>query len=80
MLRAKIVEASEALEKASIEEVVYEGAQQREELALSERLERLREGISLVSRREREAQDAFRVGKEELRQLEDHLSKVNGFC
>jgi pre-mRNA-splicing factor CDC5/CEF1 len=78
-LRAKIVEASEALEKVNIEGFVYEGAQRREELALSERLERLREGVSLVSKREREEQEAFRAAKEELRELEEKVSKVNGF-
>ena len=78
-LRTKIVEANEALEKASIEGLVYEEAQRREEVALSERLERLREGVSVVGKREREAQDAFRAAKEELRELEDNVSKVNGF-
>jgi pre-mRNA-splicing factor CDC5/CEF1 len=78
-LRAKIVEACEALEKAIIEGIVYEGAQRREEVALSERLERLREGVSLVSKREREAQEEFRKAKEELRELEECVSTVNGF-
>ena len=79
MLQAKIVEANEALETASIEGIVYESAHRREALALSERLDRLREGVSLVSKREREAQDTFRVAKEELRELEENVSKVNGF-
>jgi pre-mRNA-splicing factor CDC5/CEF1 len=78
-LRAKIVGVNEALEKVCIEGSVYEGAQRREELALSERLERLREGVSLVSKREREAQDAFRKAREELRELEESVSTVNGF-
>lgn len=78
-LRAKIVEANEALEKASIEGIVYEGAQRREELALSERLDRLRADVGLVSKRERETQDTFREAKEELRELEDNITKVNGF-
>ena len=78
-LRSKIVEANEVLEKTCTERIVYEGAQRREELALSERLERLREGVSLVSKREREAQDAFRAAKEELRDLEENVAKVNGF-
>ena len=78
-LRSKIVEANEVLEKTTTERIVYEGAQRREELALSERLERLREGVSLVSKREREAQDAFRAAKEELRDLEENVAKVNGF-
>ena len=79
MLRSKIVEANEVLEKTSTEGIVYEGVQRREEQALSERLERLREGVSLVSKREREAQDAFRAAKEELRALEENVTKVNGF-
>lgn len=78
-LRGKIVEAGDAFEKARIEGRVYEGAQHREGQALVERLDRLREAVTFISRREREAQDAFRPVKEELRELEESMSQVNGF-
>lgn len=79
VLRGKIVEAGGALEKARIEARVYEGARQREEQALYERSERLREAVGFVSTREREAQEAFRPVKEELKELEESLAAVNGF-
>ena len=78
-LRGKIVEAAEALGEAKVEARVYDGARQKEEQALLERLERLREAFGLVSKREREAQDVFRLAKGELRELEGSLSEVNGF-
>ena len=78
-LRAKITEAAEALEKARISKDTFQTLQINEEAALGRRLEDLREEVGFVSKREREAQDDFRNAKEELRDLEEKLSKVNGY-
>ena len=78
-LRAKITEAAEALEKAKIGKDTFQTLQINEEAALGRRLEGLREEVGYVSKREREAQDEFRNVKEELRDLEERLSKVNGY-
>ena len=65
-LRAKISEAAEVLEKTRLEVEVARNAQVVEEAAVRERLEGLREEVSLVRRREREAQEEYRLRKEEL--------------
>jgi len=77
LLRAKIVEAGEALEKARLDDEVYRRAQVEEEGTLKDRLERLRGAVSFISRREREEQDAFRGAKDELREVET-ISMANG--
>ena len=77
-LRAKITEAAEALEKARISNDTFQTLQINEEAALGRRLEGLREEVGFVSKREREAQEDFRNAKEELRDLEERLSRVNG--
>jgi len=68
-LRNKIVEAGEALDKAKIELDTFQTLQIAEEAAIPRRLEALREEVSFVSRREREAQELFRARKEELEGL-----------
>ena len=65
-LRVKIVEAAEFLAKTRLDVEVGRRAQVGEEAAIGERLEGLREEVSLVRRREREAQDEYRGRKEEL--------------
>ncbi|KAF2166019.1 hypothetical protein M409DRAFT_66913 [Zasmidium cellare ATCC 36951] len=65
-LRAKIVEASEALANTRLDVEVSRQAQVAEEAGIQGRLEKLREEVALVSRREREAQDVYRARKEEL--------------
>ena len=66
-LRAKISEAAEFLEKTRLEVEVGRQAQVAEEAGIGERLEGLREEVSFVRRREREAQEEFRGAKEELK-------------
>lgn len=78
-LRAKIVEASEALEKASIGLDTFKTLRIAEDAAIGRRLEELRADVSFVSRREREAQEKYRNAKEELRDLEESVIGVNGF-
>ena len=68
-LRNKILEAGEALDKAKIELDTFQTLQVAEEAAIPRRLEALREEVSFVSRREREAQELFRARKEELDSL-----------
>ena len=65
-LRAKIVEAAGFLEKTRMDVEVGRQAQVGEEAGIAERLERLREEMGFVSRREREAQEEFRGRREEL--------------
>ena len=75
-LRQKILEASEALEKAKISLDTFQSLQIAEEAAIPRRLESLRDEVAFVSRREREAQDVYRARKEELASLSS--SFVNG--
>jgi pre-mRNA-splicing factor CDC5/CEF1 len=65
-LRNKIVEAGEALDKAKVELDTFQTLQIAEEAAIPRRLDALREEVSFVSRREREAQELFRARKQEL--------------
>ncbi|KAI9858558.1 MAG: Pre-mRNA-splicing factor cef1 [Pleopsidium flavum] len=75
-LRSKIVEADGALEKAKTELVTFRTLQVAEEAAIPKRLEALREEVSFLSRREREAQELFRATREELEGLSG--GRVNG--
>lgn len=65
-LRAKIVEAAAALEAESIKLDSCRTLQIAEEAALPRRLERLEEEVRFVKGREREAQEAFRLRRDEL--------------
>ncbi|KAA6409164.1 MAG: pre-mRNA-splicing factor cef1 [Lasallia pustulata] len=67
--RAKIVEAADALEKARISLDTFRTLQIAEEAAIPRRLEALREEVNFVSKREREAQEVYRMRKEELEGL-----------
>ncbi|GKZ36908.1 pre-mRNA-splicing factor cef1 [Aspergillus brasiliensis] len=69
MLRTKIVEAHTALEKTTNELDAFRTLQISEESALSRRLEKLRDDVAFVMRREREAQDLYRTRKDELDEL-----------
>lgn len=69
MLRQKIVEAHEALEKATFSLDSFRTLQISEEAAIQRRLEGLREEVGFVSKREREAQDLYRLRMEELNSL-----------
>ena len=78
-LRSKIVEVGEALEKARNSMDGFQTLQISEDAALDRRLEGLREDVGFVSKREREAQDDFRKARDELRELEESISrKTNG--
>lgn len=68
-LRQKILEASEALDKATTSLDSFRTLQISEEAAISRRLESLRAEVGFVSKREREAQDLYRARKEELTSL-----------
>ena len=78
-LRAKILEAGDACEKARIGLDTFRTLQIGEESALVRRLDGLREEVGFVSRREREAQEEFRSVKEEVSELEQSIAGVNGF-
>jgi pre-mRNA-splicing factor CDC5/CEF1 len=68
-LRQKINEAADFLAKTSIDVDVKRIAAAAEEAGLNERLEKIREEVNVVARREREAQGTFRERKEELNSL-----------
>jgi pre-mRNA-splicing factor CDC5/CEF1 len=68
-LRGKIVEAAAALEKVTFDVDTFRTLQIGEEAALRDRLEQLRDEVTLVTRREREAQDLYKARKEELDEL-----------
>ena len=72
-LRAKIVQASDAHEKARIALDTFRTLQISEGAALGARLERLRQEVGFVSKREREAQEEFRRTRDELREVEEGL-------
>lgn len=69
MLTGKMNEAWEFLQRTRQEIETVRFAQMLERGAVGERLEKLREQVALVSRREREAQEVFRQRKEELEGL-----------
>ncbi|KAL2866423.1 putative cell division control protein (Cdc5) [Aspergillus lucknowensis] len=68
-LRSKITEAHVALEKSKDELDAFRTLQISEEAAVSRRLEKLREDVAFVMRREREVQELYRSRKEELEEL-----------
>jgi pre-mRNA-splicing factor CDC5/CEF1 len=71
MLRQKISEASDALNKATFSLDSFRTLQISEEAAIARRLDGLRSEVEFVSRREREAQDLYKARKEELISLSD---------
>jgi pre-mRNA-splicing factor CDC5/CEF1 len=77
MLRDKISDAAEALEKAKTALAGFNMLAVSEEVAINHRLEALREEVSFVSRREREAQEAYRRAQDELSALRS--GNVNGY-
>ncbi|KAJ5179884.1 Pre-mRNA-splicing factor cef1 [Penicillium capsulatum] len=78
-LRSKIIEASAALPKAQDDLDAFRTLQISEESAVSRRLEKLREDVSFVMRREREAQELYKSRKDELNELVAGTAKVNGW-
>lgn len=75
LLQQKIIDASNALEKAKMELDAARTMQYSEQSAISRRLEGLRDEVAFVSRREREAQELYRARKDELDSLQE---PVNG--
>lgn len=76
-LRKKIGETATELEKATNALHAFEIMASSEEVAVSNRLAALRDEVSFVSRREREAQEAYRRNQEELSAL--RAGGANGF-
>lgn len=77
-LRQKIVDASEALEEETIKLDSLRTLQIAEEAALPRRLESLQEEVRFVQKREREAQDMYRLRMQELDGLTNGNGAVNG--
>ncbi|XDG06771.1 hypothetical protein ABKA04_006386 [Annulohypoxylon sp. FPYF3050] len=75
-LRSKMGEAYEALQKANFALSAFRTLSISEEIAARSRLEALREEVGHITRREREAQEAYRRTKEE---LDSFTNGVNGF-
>lgn len=78
MLRKKIREAHEALEKAQNALSGFKILQVSEGAAIKRRLAALRAEVNFVSTREREAQELYRRTKEELEELNLN-GRVNGY-
>ncbi|GAP83521.1 putative pre-mRNA-splicing factor cef-1 [Rosellinia necatrix] len=76
MLRSKMGEAAEALEKAKVALGGFRTLAISEEITIGSRLAALREEVNYISRREREAQEAYRQTKEE---LDGFTDGVNGY-
>lgn len=66
LLREKVSDAAEALEKARHALAAFKTLAISEDVAIQRRLEALREEVGSVSRREREAQEEYRRAKDEL--------------
>jgi pre-mRNA-splicing factor CDC5/CEF1 len=77
LLRTKIGDAFGALEKARIELDSARTMQYGEETAVGRRLGSLRDEVSFVSKREREAQELYRTRKEELDNLKEPVNGVH---
>ncbi|KAF7714510.1 Pre-mRNA-splicing factor cef1 [Penicillium ucsense] len=78
-LRTKILEAGTALPRAQDELDAFRTLQISEEAAITRRLERLREAVSFIMRREREAQELYKSRKDELDELIAGTAKINGW-
>lgn len=68
-MRQKISEATDFLAKVNIDIDTRRIAGAAEEAGLNDRLEKLRDEVNVVARREREAQSVFRDRREELNAL-----------
>jgi pre-mRNA-splicing factor CDC5/CEF1 len=79
MLRKKIREAYDALEKARNALSGFKVLQTSEEAAIQRRLASLRAEVGFVSTREREAQESYRRNKAELDELAAGAKGVNGY-
>ncbi|KAJ6444447.1 pre-mRNA splicing factor cef-1 [Purpureocillium lavendulum] len=77
MLKDKVNDASDALEKARNALSGFKTLAISEDVAIDRRLEALREEVGFVSRREREAQEEFRKVRDELDAL--RAGDINGY-
>ncbi|KAF2761585.1 hypothetical protein EJ05DRAFT_434599 [Pseudovirgaria hyperparasitica] len=77
VLRQKIVDAADALEKTRTELDTLRTKQMYETSAIPRRLDALREEVTHINRREREAQEAYRRHKDELLSLQDPVNGVH---
>ena len=68
-LRQKISEAAEALQATKLRVETSKTAQIAEEATVASRMDHLRDEVTAVNRREREAQEVYRAQKEELESL-----------
>ena len=78
LLKDKITGAADALEKAKNALGGFKTLAISEEVAVTRRLDALREEVGFVSKREREAQDAYRRVKSELDTLRGGGTYANG--
>ncbi|KAF2667981.1 cell division control protein [Microthyrium microscopicum] len=78
MLKTKIADTAKALENARIGLNTALDAQAKEDGAISRRLEKLRDELAFVSRREREEQEIYRNVKDELSTLSLQVPATNG--
>lgn len=80
MLRSKVIEANTALNKSKNDLGSFHTLQVSEESALTGRLEKLRDDVAFVLRREREAQEIFKSRKDELDEVTAGVgAMVNGW-
>jgi pre-mRNA-splicing factor CDC5/CEF1 len=77
LLRTKIGDAFSALEKSKIELDCARTMQYSEQSAIGRRLDSLRDEVSFVSKREREAQELYRSRKDELASLSEPVNGVH---
>jgi pre-mRNA-splicing factor CDC5/CEF1 len=77
LLHTKIRESFGALEKAKVDLDSARTMQYSEQSAIGRRLESLRDEVSFVSRREREAQELYRTRKDELDSLREPVNGVH---
>lgn len=77
LLQQKIADATKALEKTRIELDAARTMQYGEESAISRRLGGLRDEVTFVTRREREAQELYRARREELDGLKEPVNGVH---
>lgn len=75
-LKQKIASVYTQIEEQRAQLEAFKTLQISEEGALARRLERLRDEVNFVSRREREAQEDYRTAQEELRELQERKSGV----
>ncbi|KAJ4317845.1 Pre-mRNA-splicing factor cef1 [Neodidymelliopsis sp. IMI 364377] len=76
-LRSKIGEAYKALEQQQWDLASQRTMQHAEQVAIGRRLEALRDEVSFVTKREREAQELYRSRRDELETLQEPLNGVH---